>query len=247
MRSRRRSGSSRRASAPTRQRSPSQAMTRRPAHDSGLRGCASRQARGHRLDLLRRSEVWPQAFRTIAVCNVGDCDLHVSEVAFKRRSRHWRLVHNPFPATLHPGSCLNVVLRYTARQSEPRPCELVIRSNDPEHPVREVEVIAWTRCCCRECCDACREHRHCEEHHESCCAEHHRHCCHERGHGERGHEERCHEEHRHGEHGHTRTTARAAPSSAGVSTGRTSHSGVTRRTRKKTSNRISVASDQPLA
>ena len=149
-----------------------------------------------------------KVFRTIAVCNVGECDLHVSEVAFERRSRHWRLVHNPFPATLHPGSCLNVVLRYTARQSEPRPCELVIRSNDPEHPVREVEVIAWTRCCCWECCDACRTHRHCEEHHESCCAEHHRHCCHdERGHGERWHEEHRHgehghEEHRHGEHGH---------------------------------------------
>lgn len=93
-----------------------------------------------------------RAFRTIAVCNVGDCDLHVSEVAFKHKSRHWALVHNPFPATLHPGSCLNVTIRYKATQSEPRPSELVIRSDDPGMPVREVEIIAWTRCCCLGCC-----------------------------------------------------------------------------------------------
>ena len=61
-----------------------------------------------------------RAFRTIAVCNVGDCDLHVNEVAFKRKSRHWKLVHNPFPATLHPGSCLNVVIRYNATENASR-------------------------------------------------------------------------------------------------------------------------------
>ena len=44
--------------------------------------------------------------RTISICNVGDCKLRVSSVAFKRKSKHWRLVNNPFPAALHPGSCL---------------------------------------------------------------------------------------------------------------------------------------------
>jgi hypothetical protein len=121
-----------------------------------------------------------RAFRTISICNVGDCDLHVSKVVFKHKSRHWALVHNPFPATIHPGSCLNVTIRYKATQSEPRPCELVIISDDPAMPVREVEVIAWTRCCCRECCDACREHRSCEERHKESCEEHHRGCCDER-------------------------------------------------------------------
>jgi hypothetical protein len=118
-----------------------------------------------------------KAFRTIAICNVGECDLHVEKVAFERRSRHWALEHNPFPVTLHPGSCMNAVIRYKATQAEPRPCELVIRSSDPESPLTEVDVIAWTMCCCRECCDACREHRHCEEHHRHCCEEHHRTCC----------------------------------------------------------------------
>ena len=47
-----------------------------------------------------------RAERTLSICNVGDCNLHVTSVAFKRRNRHWKLINNPFPATLHPGSCL---------------------------------------------------------------------------------------------------------------------------------------------
>jgi photosystem II stability/assembly factor-like uncharacterized protein len=154
-----------------------------------------------------------RAFRTIAVCNVGDCDLHVTKVAFERENRHWKLVHNPFPATLHPGSCLNVTIRYKATQKEPRPCEVVIRSDDPVTPVREVDVIAWTRCCCKECCEECRTGRCCEDRHKECCEEHHRECCEKREeesrearrevegreeHREERHEERHHKEHHHG-------------------------------------------------
>ena len=147
----------------------------------------------------------------IAVCNVGDCDLHVTKVAFEQENRHWKLVHNPFPATLHPGSCLNVTIRYAATQNEPRPCEVVIKSDDPVTPVREVEVIAWTLCCCKECCEECRAKRCCEERHKECCEEHHRECCHERdeepregcrqekGHEERHEEEELHHKRHHGE------------------------------------------------
>ena len=137
-----------------------------------------------------------RAFRTIAVCNVGDCDLHVTKVAFEHKSRHWRLVHNPFPATLHPGSCLNVVIRYLATQKEPRPCELVITSDDPLTPVREVEVIAWTRCCCKKCCEECCKGICCGEPHKECCEEHRRECCEERPEERK---EECREE-RHEEH-----------------------------------------------
>lgn len=118
-----------------------------------------------------------RATRTISVCNVGECDLHVEEVHFERRSRHWRLIHNPFPATLHAGSCLNVVIAYKATQSEPRPCELVIRSDEPHRQFRRVDVIAWTRCCCRDCCSSCRHGRPCDEHHTECCERHHHDCC----------------------------------------------------------------------
>ena len=132
-------------------------------------------------------------FRSIQVCNVGDCDLHVSKVAFEHESRHWRLIHNPFPATLHPGSCLQLVIRYKATQREPHPCELVIASDDPGKPVREVEVVAWTRCCCKDCCEECRHGHHCEEHHKECCEDHRQECCDE---SREKHHERVREEER---------------------------------------------------
>jgi photosystem II stability/assembly factor-like uncharacterized protein len=147
-------------------------------------------------------------FRTIAVCNVGDCDLHVTKVAFEHENRHWRLVHNPFPATLHPGSCLNVTIRYLATQKEPRCTEVVLKSDDPVTPVKEVEAIAWTRCCCRKCCEQCCAGHCCEERHAECCEEHHRKCCEhhdehcrERRDGPEG-REKHHEEHHDKEHHH---------------------------------------------
>jgi hypothetical protein len=105
------------------------------------------------------------AERTISICNVGDCKLHVSGLAFRRRSRHWKLIHNPFPATLHPGSCLNVVIRYKATEKCPRSCELEIFSNDPETPVRTLELLAytiWSQCGCNKphtecCCGGCEQ------------------------------------------------------------------------------------------
>lgn len=112
--------------------------------------------------------------RTISICNVGDCKLHVTSVAFKRKSRHWKLINNPFPATLHPGSCLAVVIRYKATERYARVCELVIDSNDPTTPVKTIELLAhtiWSDCGCKKCCDDCRkgccDKRHCDP----CCCE----------------------------------------------------------------------------
>jgi hypothetical protein len=144
-----------------------------------------------------------KAFRTISVCNVGDCDLHVTKCGFEHKNRHWRLVHNPFPNTLHPGSCLNVVIRYHATECEPHFCELVIESDDPAKPKIEVEVVAWTLCCCQECCEKCCEHRHCEDRHKECCQHHKRDCCgeHREEHASEHREERreYRQEPRHGE------------------------------------------------
>jgi hypothetical protein len=106
--------------------------------------------------------------RTIAICNVGDCELLVSSVAFRHKSRHWKLVNNPFPATLHPGSCLGVVIRYIATEKLPRSCDLVITSDDPMDPVKTLEVVATTvweeRCakCCEDCRKGCCQKQHCE-------------------------------------------------------------------------------------
>lgn len=110
--------------------------------------------------------------RTIALCNVGDCDLHVTSVAFKRPSRHWKLVNNPFPATLKPGSCLSVLIRYKATEKCPRACELVISSDDPVTPVKTLDVMAYTipnRCGCSACCDDCRKGGCHKAHDSGCC------------------------------------------------------------------------------
>jgi hypothetical protein len=106
-----------------------------------------------------------RVLRTIAVCNVGDCDLHVTEVKLKYKRRHLRLINNPFPATLRPGSCLDLTLQYVAREREPRCSELIIHSDDPETPVKCLEVIAYTVCC--------PEHECCEEHRKPCCCDEH--------------------------------------------------------------------------
>jgi len=110
--------------------------------------------------------------RTISICNVGDCKLHVTSVAFKRKSRHWKLINNPFPATLHPGSCLSVLIRYKATEKCPRCCELVITSDDPITPVKTLDVMAytiWSDCGCRKCCDDCGKGS-CERRHDECCS-----------------------------------------------------------------------------
>lgn len=113
-----------------------------------------------------------RAERTLSICNVGDCDLHVTSVAFKRKNRHWKLINNPFPATLHPGSCLGVVIRYKATEKCPICCELVITSDDPVTPVKILDVMAytiWNACGCKQCCDDCRK---------GCCNKHHtEYCC----------------------------------------------------------------------
>jgi hypothetical protein len=111
--------------------------------------------------------------RTIWIANVGDCELHVADVAFKHPAKAWKLVNNAFPATLHPGACLPAVIRYHAIERYARVRELIITSDDPHTPVRELEVLAHTvwdeQCrddCAKGCCgERCRCHpssRSCE-------------------------------------------------------------------------------------
>lgn len=101
-----------------------------------------------------------RAERTISICNVGECALHVASVAFKRKNKHWKLVNNPFPATVAPGSCLTVVVRYKATEKVPIASELVITSDDPSTPVKTLDAMAytiWNECGCRQRCDKCRD------------------------------------------------------------------------------------------
>lgn len=81
---------------------------------------------------------------TITICNTGDCKLNVSGVKLKKKNKYWKLVNNPFPATLHPGACLNVLVRYRAVQKCPTPNKLIIKSDDPKTPVKKLRLLAYT-------------------------------------------------------------------------------------------------------
>ena len=111
--------------------------------------------------------------RTLILCNTGHCSLHVSHVGFKHKRRHLRLINNPFPATIQPGSCLSIVMQYFANEIVPKPSLLIIESDDPDEPIQMVDVLAYTIWCCkeprRECCE--------EQHRYDCCKERRRECC----------------------------------------------------------------------
>ncbi len=113
------------------------------------------------------------AQRTFAICNTGECNLHVSHVGFKRKRKHFRLINNPFPATLRPGSCLSVVIEYKASEKVAFGSELVIHSDDPHHPVRHLDVFAYTIWeGCDTCCEKCCQPKKC-----CCCKEQPKECC----------------------------------------------------------------------
>jgi hypothetical protein len=123
-----------------------------------------------------------RAERTLSICNVGDCALHVTSVKFKRKNPHWKLVNNPFPAKLAPGSCLGVVVRYKATEKCPIASELIITSDDPTTPVKALDAMAytiWGRCDCKHCgddckkcgCDRCRCEHCCEGEADDCCSD----------------------------------------------------------------------------
>ena len=52
----------------------------------------------------------------------------------------FKIVSNPFPATVHPGSCLGVLIRFVPTCAGPKCCELVIESDDPNNPEQTIYV-----------------------------------------------------------------------------------------------------------
>ncbi|MES9841691.1 MAG: choice-of-anchor D domain-containing protein [Candidatus Thiodiazotropha endolucinida] len=101
--------------------------------------------------------------RTLTLTNIGRCPLHVTHVGLVRPSKYWKLVNNPFPATLHPGARLDILIRYKAEEKCPRAQGLVIKSDDPERPEITLDLLAYTvwektpskercECGCNECC-----------------------------------------------------------------------------------------------
>jgi hypothetical protein len=86
------------------------------------------------------------AEKTISVCNVGQCNLLVTNVAFSPGCADFILVNNPFPAVVSPDSCVDVVIRYAPTSCGAKTCALVIRTDDPDTPVVTLTVTASTPC-----------------------------------------------------------------------------------------------------
>jgi photosystem II stability/assembly factor-like uncharacterized protein len=83
------------------------------------------------------------AEKTVSICNVGTCDLHVSSVSLGSCT-DFQLVNNPFPATVSHDSCLDVTIRFTPTSAGPKSCTLTINSDDPDQPVIQKTVTANT-------------------------------------------------------------------------------------------------------
>jgi hypothetical protein len=75
------------------------------------------------------SETHPE--RTVAMCNVGACNLAVTAAALVPACPDFTFVNNPFPATVSPNSCLNLTIRYVGIRTGPKSCDLVVTSNTP--------------------------------------------------------------------------------------------------------------------
>jgi kumamolisin len=65
--------------------------------------------------------------------------------ACDQRCLNFAIVTNPFPATVHPGSCLGVLIQYIPTCDSAACCELVIESDDPNDPRHVVFVTGHLR------------------------------------------------------------------------------------------------------
>ena len=79
------------------------------------------------------ASAWKPAERTLSVCNTGGCPLSVASASVG--CSDFTLVQNPFPAPVAPGSCLDLVVRFTPALPGAKSCTLTIASNDPDTPV----------------------------------------------------------------------------------------------------------------
>ncbi|HEX4497217.1 MAG TPA: choice-of-anchor D domain-containing protein [Thermoanaerobaculia bacterium] len=78
------------------------------------------------------ASAWQPAEKTVSVCNTGSCPLAVTSAM--AACTDFTLVNDPFPATVAPGSCLNLVVRFTPVLPGAKSCTLTIASDAPGTP-----------------------------------------------------------------------------------------------------------------
>lgn len=85
---------------------------------------------------------WRPDERTVSVCNTGGCNLSVTSASVN--CTDFTLIHDPFPATVSPDSCLDLVVRFTPDRHGRKSCELTIASDDPDSPSVQRTLTART-------------------------------------------------------------------------------------------------------
>jgi hypothetical protein len=78
------------------------------------------------------ASAWSPAEKTVSVCNTGACKLSVTAASVN--CSDFSLINNPFPATVLPGACLDLGVKFHPTRPGPRSCELTIASDDPDSP-----------------------------------------------------------------------------------------------------------------
>jgi hypothetical protein len=86
------------------------------------------------------------AEKTLSICNVGSCDLHVSKVYLAEPCGDVRLINNPFPKPVSHDFCLGVVIRFTPTSCGPKSCSLVIVSDDLDSRTNVLTLTGNTAC-----------------------------------------------------------------------------------------------------
>jgi hypothetical protein len=81
--------------------------------------------------------------KTVSVCNVGACPLNVTATSLGACT-DFTLVDNPFPASVIPGACFDVAIRFTPTSAGLKTCNLVVSSTDPLKPTDTLIVSATT-------------------------------------------------------------------------------------------------------
>ena len=88
------------------------------------------------------TSAWTPAEKTLSVCNAGGCPLAVTSATVG--CADFTLVGNPFPATVAPGSCVDLVVRFTPVLPGAKSCTLNVASDDPDTPVASVTLTGRT-------------------------------------------------------------------------------------------------------
>ena len=79
------------------------------------------------------TSAWPSAEKTMSVCNTGGCSLSVTGASLS--CADFALVNSPFPASLSPGACMDLVVRFSPQLPGANSCVLQVASNDPDTPL----------------------------------------------------------------------------------------------------------------